>query len=149
MVPIYGEDLSNAKGKFPVYLHRYLSERCPAFKGLWFFYHLVNRNRGCSRSRRVLNLEPEILQAIEEELNGSCRRITLRMDASSFTICRTLHEQGLLFSQFRCGSYNFIAYYERLTGTIVGFEKVGKRTCHLPYCREQKILVVNVISKFG
>jgi hypothetical protein len=55
----------------------------------------VNRNRGRSRSRRVLDLEPEILQAVEEEPNVSCRRLALRMSVSSFTIWRTLHEQGL------------------------------------------------------
>jgi hypothetical protein len=55
----------------------------------------VNRNRGRSRSRRVLDLEPEILQAVEKEPNVSCRRLALRMGVSSFTIWRTLHEQGL------------------------------------------------------
>jgi hypothetical protein len=40
-------------------------------------------------------LEPEILQAVEEEPNVTCRRLALRMGVSSFTIWRTLHEQGL------------------------------------------------------
>jgi hypothetical protein len=40
-------------------------------------------------------LEPEILQAVEEEPNVSCGRLALRMGVSSFTIWRTLHEQGL------------------------------------------------------
>jgi hypothetical protein len=34
--------------------------------------------------------------------------------------------KAVLYSQFGCRSLNFIAYYERLTGTMVGFEKVGK-----------------------
>jgi hypothetical protein len=55
----------------------------------------VNRNRGGSRSRRVLDLEPENLQAVEEEPNVSCRRFALRIGVSSFTIWSTLHEQGL------------------------------------------------------
>jgi hypothetical protein len=48
----------------------------------------VNRDRGHSRSRRILDLEPEILQP-----NVSCRRLALRIGLSSFTIWRTLHEQ--------------------------------------------------------
>jgi hypothetical protein len=36
-------------------------------------------------------------------------------------------ETYVLYSQPGCRSQNFIAYYERLTGTMVGFEKVGKR----------------------
>jgi hypothetical protein len=32
---------------------------------------------------------------VDEELNVSCRRLALRIDVSSFTIWRTLHEQGL------------------------------------------------------
>jgi hypothetical protein len=40
-------------------------------------------------------IEAEILQAVEEEPNVSCRRLALRMGVSSFTIWRTLHEQGL------------------------------------------------------
>jgi hypothetical protein len=55
----------------------------------------VNRNRGRSKSRRVLDLEPEIPQAVEKEPNVSCRRLALRMGVSSFTIRRTLHEQEL------------------------------------------------------
>jgi hypothetical protein len=35
-----------------------------------------------------------MLQAFEEEPNVSCRRIALRMDVFSFTIWRTLYEQG-------------------------------------------------------
>jgi hypothetical protein len=53
----------------------------------------VNRDRGRSRSRRILDLEPEILQAVEEEPNVRCRRLALRIDISSFTIWRMLHEQ--------------------------------------------------------
>jgi predicted DNA-binding protein (UPF0251 family) len=55
----------------------------------------VNRNRSRSRSRRVLDLKLEILQAVEEEPNVSCRGLALRMGVSSFTIWRTLHEQRL------------------------------------------------------
>jgi hypothetical protein len=36
----------------------------------------------------------EILQAFEEEPNVSSRRLALRMNVSSFTTWRTLHEQG-------------------------------------------------------
>jgi hypothetical protein len=43
------------------------------------------------KSRRVLELEPEILQAVEEEPNISYRRLALRMGVPSFTIWRTLH----------------------------------------------------------
>jgi hypothetical protein len=32
---------------------------------------------------------------VDEEPNVSCRRLALRIDVSSFTIWRTLHEQGL------------------------------------------------------
>jgi hypothetical protein len=32
-------------------------------------FNPINRDRGRSRSRRVLDLEPEILQAVEEEAN--------------------------------------------------------------------------------
>jgi hypothetical protein len=32
---------------------------------------------------------------VDEEPNVSCRQLALRIDASSFTIWRTLHEQGL------------------------------------------------------
>jgi hypothetical protein len=53
----------------------------------------VNRDRGRSRSRRILDLEPEILQAVEEEPNVRCRRLALRIGISSFTIWRMLHEQ--------------------------------------------------------
>jgi hypothetical protein len=42
------------------------------------------------KSRRVLELEPEILQAVEEEPNISYRRLALRMGVPSFTIWRTL-----------------------------------------------------------
>jgi hypothetical protein len=31
----------------------------------------------------------------KNQINVSCRRLALRMDVSSFTIWRTLHEQGL------------------------------------------------------
>jgi hypothetical protein len=58
-------------------------------------YGPVNRDRGGSRSRRVLDLKPEILQAVEKEPNVSCRRLALRMGVSSFTIWRTLHEYRL------------------------------------------------------
>jgi hypothetical protein len=58
-------------------------------------YGLLNRDRSRSRSRRVLDLEPEILQAVEEEPNVSYRRFAFRMVVSSFTNWRTLHEQGL------------------------------------------------------
>ncbi|CAH1372317.1 unnamed protein product, partial [Tenebrio molitor] len=74
MVLIYGEALSNAGAARRLYMERF---------------------PGRSRSRRVLDLEPEILQAVEEEPNVSCRRLALRMGVSSFTIWRTLHEQGL------------------------------------------------------
>jgi hypothetical protein len=50
---------------------------------------------GRSISRRVLDLGPEILQEVEEEPNVSCRRLALRMGVSSFTIWKTLQEQGL------------------------------------------------------
>jgi hypothetical protein len=39
----------------------------------------INLDRGRPRSRGVLNLEPEILQAVEEEPNVSCRRFALRI----------------------------------------------------------------------
>jgi DNA repair photolyase len=96
MVLIYGEVFSNAEATRRLYntwtctqslnsLCTYFCEYCPGFKG----------NRGRSRFRRVLDLEPEILQAVEEELNVSWRRLVLRMGVSSFTIWTTLHEQGL------------------------------------------------------
>jgi hypothetical protein len=44
----------------------------------------------------VLEIEPEILQTIEEEPNLSIRRLALRVGVFTFIVYRTLHEQGLL-----------------------------------------------------
>jgi hypothetical protein len=55
----------------------------------------INRDRDRSRSRTVLDLEREILQAVEEEPNVSCRRLAQGMGVSSFTIWRTQNERRL------------------------------------------------------
>jgi hypothetical protein len=41
---------------------------------------------GCSRSDRVLEIEPAILEAIDEEPNLSIRRFALRVDVSTFIV---------------------------------------------------------------
>jgi hypothetical protein len=41
-----------------------------------------------------------VLACPDEESNISCRRLALRIDVSSFTIWRTLHEQGLITSVY-------------------------------------------------
>jgi hypothetical protein len=103
MVLIHGEDLSNAGAARRLYMKRFPGRQVPCERTFvnavqhlrdYGTFSPVNRNRGRSRSRRVLDLEPEILQAVEEEPNVSCPRLALRMDVSSFTIWRTLHEQG-------------------------------------------------------
>jgi hypothetical protein len=93
MVLIYGEALSNAGAVRRLYMERFPGRPCArtfvnAVQQLRDYgtFSPVNRNRGRSRSRRVLDLEPEILQAVEEEPNVSCRRLALRMGVSSFTI---------------------------------------------------------------
>jgi hypothetical protein len=48
-----------------------------------------------SRSDRVLEAEPAILEAIDQERNLSIRRLVLRAGVSTFIVYRTLHEQGL------------------------------------------------------
>jgi hypothetical protein len=104
MVLIYGEALSNAGAARRLYMARFPGRQFPCERTFvnavqhlrdYGTFSPVNRNRGRSRSRRVLDLEPEILHAVEEETNVSCRRPALRMGVSSFIIWRTLHEQGL------------------------------------------------------
>jgi hypothetical protein len=104
MVLMYGEALSNAGAARRLYMERFPGRQVPCARTFvnavqhlrdYGTFSPVNRNRGCSRSRSVLDLEPEILQAVEEKPNVSCRRLALRMCVSSFTIWRTLHEQGL------------------------------------------------------
>jgi hypothetical protein len=48
-------------------------------------------NLGRPRSNHVLEIEPEILQANEEESNLSIRRLALRIGVSTFIVYRTLH----------------------------------------------------------
>jgi hypothetical protein len=106
MVLIYGEALSNADAARHLYMERFPDRQVPCAHTFvnavlhlrdycYCTFNPINRHRGRSISRRVLDLEPEILQAVEEEPNVSCLRLALRMNVSSFTIWRTLHEQGL------------------------------------------------------
>jgi hypothetical protein len=77
MVLIYGEALSNADAarRFVLYMERFPDRQVPwahTFVNAVQHYgtfNPINRDRGRSRSRRVLDLEPEILQAVEEEPN--------------------------------------------------------------------------------
>jgi hypothetical protein len=50
---------------------------------------------GRPRRDHVLEIKPEILQAIEEEPNLSIRRLALRVCVSTFIVYRTFNEQGL------------------------------------------------------
>jgi hypothetical protein len=104
MVLIYGEALSNAGAARRLYMERFPGRQVPCERSFvnavqhlrdYGTFSPVNRNRGRSRSRRLLDLEPEILQVVEEEPNVSGPRLALRMGVSSFTIWRTLHKQGL------------------------------------------------------
>jgi hypothetical protein len=104
MVLIYGEALSNADAVRRLLMERFSRRQVPCARTVvnavqhlrdYGTFSPANRDRGRSRSRRVLDLEPEILQAVEEEPIISCRGVALRMGVSSFTIWRTLHQQGL------------------------------------------------------
>jgi hypothetical protein len=55
-----------------------------------------NHDLGHPRIDHVLEIEPEILETIEEEPNLSIRRLALRVGVFTFIVYRTLHEQGLL-----------------------------------------------------
>jgi hypothetical protein len=50
---------------------------------------------GGPRSDHVLEIEPKILQPIEEEPNLSIRRLALHVSVSTFIVYCTLHEQKL------------------------------------------------------
>jgi hypothetical protein len=47
---------------------------------------------GHSRSDSVLEIDPVILEAIDEEPNLSIRRLDLRVGVFAFIVYRTLHE---------------------------------------------------------
>jgi hypothetical protein len=95
MVLIYREDLSKAGAVRRLFMERFPGRQVPCERTFvnavqhlrdYGTFSPVNRNRGRSRCRRVLDLESEILQAVEEEPNVSCRLLALRMGVSSFTI---------------------------------------------------------------
>jgi hypothetical protein len=52
---------------------------------------------GRPRRDHVLEIKPEILQAIEEEPNLSIRRLALRVCVSTFIVYRTFNEQGFTY----------------------------------------------------
>jgi hypothetical protein len=75
MVLIYGEALSNAEAARRLYMDRFPGRQVPCARSFvnavqhlrdYGTFSPVNRDRGRSKSRRVLDLEPEILQAVEE-----------------------------------------------------------------------------------
>jgi hypothetical protein len=60
---------------------------------------------GGPRSDHVLEIEPKILQPIEEEPNLSIRRLALHVSVSTFIVYCTLHEQKLpryIFNSLPC-----------------------------------------------
>jgi hypothetical protein len=87
MMIVYGEALSN-NAEASVYTFVNAVQDNNTFSP-------INRDRDRSRSRTVLDLEREILQAVEEEPNVSCRRLAQGMSVSSFTIWRTQNERRL------------------------------------------------------
>jgi hypothetical protein len=92
MVLSYREALSNAAAARRLYMERFPGRQVSCARTFvnavqdYGTFGPVNRNRGRSRSRRDLDLKLEILQAVEEEPNVSCRRLALRMGVSSFAI---------------------------------------------------------------
>lgn len=104
MVLIYGEVGGNAVRAKELYRERFPNRRIPDSRTFsntvqhlrdHGSFKLQTQDRGRARTGRILNVEPQILDAVEAEPSISTRRLALRFDVSQFTIWRTLNEQGL------------------------------------------------------
>jgi hypothetical protein len=89
---------------------------------------------------------------VDEEPNVSCRRFALRIDVSSFTIWRTLHEQGLHPYHLQRVQHlksedppRRIAFYQWLLQWVV-ISDVGNRIDGASPCKAL-IPICNIISK--
>lgn len=104
MIRIYGEAGGNASEAKRIYMERFPQRMVPDARTFQRIdQHLRDygsfepqyQNCGAVRTQRVLDLEPQILEIVEEEPNISSRRLALRVGVSASTVWRTLHEQGL------------------------------------------------------
>lgn len=104
MVLIYGEARGNAEEARRIYMERFPQRLAPA-AGTFIknVQHLRDhgtfkpqtQDRGRVRTRRILDVEPQILHTVEAEPGISTRRLAVRHGISQFIAWRTLKEQGL------------------------------------------------------
>jgi hypothetical protein len=100
MVLLYGEALGNAVEARRLYTERLPNRRIPDSRTFSVTVQRVADHRrfdspthdlGGPRSDQVFEIEPEILQAIEEEPNVSIRRHALCVGVSTFIVYRREH----------------------------------------------------------
>jgi hypothetical protein len=99
MVLTYGEVGGNStranqlyRGRFPnrrIQVARTFANTVQHLREHGFFKQQAH-DRGRTRTRRVLLIEPQILDAVEAEPGVSTRRLALRFGVSQFVILRTL-----------------------------------------------------------
>ncbi|KAJ8943798.1 hypothetical protein NQ318_012443 [Aromia moschata] len=92
-------------------------------------------DRGRTRSRRVMDAEEQILEAVEDDPSLSTRRLANQVRVSQFTVWRTLSEQGLYpyhvqkWLLEKCNNQpNFLRYV--LFTDEAGFTKTGVFNMH-------------------
>lgn len=104
IVLVYGAAGENSRQAQILYRERFPNRRIPDCRTfISTVQHLrdhgkfesVNADRGRTRTQRTLAAEEEILEAVENRPQLSCRRLGLEIGVSSFVVWRTLKEQGL------------------------------------------------------